>query len=301
MSHAGSQRATRLVSAGVPITDAFQAVVEEIIDNGPADFDTLNKRVQVAMFLKEKRILSAGWRTWDDFTRDILDQISGVDEEAVPTLSFIQDKWSVIEFTKGKAYLAIPRANVTYTVWDEETRLKRDTDARKQMDVRRLKGDVQQLLDRYDWDEPDRVQLKRNITSLSNMERRLGGVFTDVEDDDDEPVRRVRSPQPKPEVVRGEAEWQRLTGCKMRYPVKELTGELTRMMAPGAEVTLTKMTEVVNNRIRHIELHLSEPLGIVTSGTVLQALQGKNGEQGLVGEGVVERLEGVRPTTFRRL
>jgi hypothetical protein len=302
MSHAGSQRATRLVSAGVPITDAFQAVVEEIIDNGPADFDTLNKRVQTAMFLKEKRILSAGWRTWDDFTRDILDQISGVDEEAVPTLSFIQGRWSLIEFTKGKAYMAIPRANIMYTVWDEETRLKRDADARMQMDVKRLRGDVQQLVDRYDWPEADRTQLKRNITSLHNIERRLGGVFTvPDEDDDDEPVRRTRVSQPKPEVVRGEAEWQRLTGCKMRYPVKELTGELAEQMAPGAEITLTKMTEIVNNRIRHIELHLSEPLGIVTSGTVLQALQGKNGEQGLVGDGVVERLEGVRPTTFRRL
>jgi hypothetical protein len=194
MSHAGSQRATRLVSAGVPITDAFQAVVEEIIDNGPADFDTLNKRVQTAMFLKEKRILSAGWRTWEDFTHDILDQISGVDSEAVPTLVEIQGKWSAIEFTKGVAYQAIPRANVTYMVWDEATRLRRDTDARKQMDVKRLKGEVQQLLDRYDWDESDRTQLKRNISSLGNMERRLNG-FAPVGEDDEVPEGAVKAPR----------------------------------------------------------------------------------------------------------
>ena len=83
--------------------------------------------------------------------------------------------------------------------------------------------------------------------------------------------------------------------------MKEITGELATMMSVGKEITLTKMTELVNNRIRHIELHLDKPLGIVTSGTVLQALQGKNGAQGLVGDGVLERLEGVRPTSFRRL
>lgn len=195
MSHAGSQRATRLVSAGVPITDAFQAVVEEIIDNGPADFDTLNKRVQTAMFLKEKRILSAGWRTWDGFTHDILDQISGVDEESVPTLSKIQGLWSVIGFTKGQAYLALPKADIYYTVWDEETRLKRDTDARKQMDVKRLRGEVQLLLDRYDWDDDFRTQLKRNVGSFTSMEKRLSGAVS--ENDDDEMPERgsVRSPR----------------------------------------------------------------------------------------------------------
>lgn len=302
MSHAGNQRVTRLVSAGVPITDAFQAVVEEIIDNGPANFDTLNKRVQSAMFLKEKRILSAGWRTWDDFTRDILDQISGADDESVPTLANVQGKWSAIEFTRGVTYTAIPKAGITYTVWDEETRLKRDTDARKQMDIRRLRGEVQQLIDRYDWDESDRTQLKRNVGSLSSMEKRLGN-GTPAPQDDDEPEvqRRVRVPQPKPEIVRGEAEWQRLTGCNMRYPVKELTIELATMMSSDREITLAKMAELVNNRIRHIELHLDQPLGTVTSGTVLQALQGKNGAGGLIGDGVLERLEGVKPTTFRRL
>ena len=301
MSHAGNQRVTRLVSAGVPITDAFQAVVEEIIDNGPTDFDTLNKRVQAAMFLKEKRILSAGWRTWDDFTRDILDQITGSDEEAVPTLEKIQGLWTAPQFTRGVSYIAIPKAGVTYTVWDEATRLKRDMDTRMQMDVKRLRGEVQQLLDRYEWDASDRTQLLGNVTRFKNIERRLGGdtLVVEKDDDDEEPRRRV--PQPKPEVVRGEAEWQRLTGCEMRYPVKEITGELATMMSVGKEITLTKMTELVNNRIRHIELHLDKPLGIVTSGTVLQALQGKNGAQGLVGDGVLQRLEGVRPTAFRRL
>lgn len=298
MSHAGNQRVTRLVSAGVPITDAFQAVVEEIIDNGPADFDTLNKRVQAAMFLKEKRILSAGWRTWDDFTRDILDQITGSDEEAVPTLEKIQGLWTAPQFTRGVSYIAIPKAGVTYTVWDETTRLKRDTEARMRMDVKRLRGDVQQLLDRYDWDANDRTQLLGNVTRFKNIERRLGGAPV-AEDEPQERLTRVA--QPKPDVVRGEPEWQRLTGCQMRYPVKEITIELATMMAVGREITLAKMAELVNNRIKHIELHLDEQLGTVTSGTVLQALTGKDGHGGLVGEGVVERLEGVRPTTFRRL
>ena len=142
-----SQRLVRLVGAGVPITDAFQAVVEEIIDNGPADFETLNKRVQNAMYLKEKRILSAGWRTWQDFTRDIVDQISGVDADAVPTLVQVQGKWTALEFTRGVPYIAIPQAKITYTVWDEETRLARDLDARDEMTTVRLHSDVQRQLE----------------------------------------------------------------------------------------------------------------------------------------------------------
>jgi hypothetical protein len=250
------------------------------------------------MFLKEKRILSAGWRTWDGFTKDILDQISGVDDEAVPTLAEVQGKWSAIEFTRGVPYLAIPKAGVTYTVWDEATRLKRDTDARMQMDIKRLKGDAQAFLDRYP-DAGDTIEshLKNIIGRYTTTERIISGVDVDEEREE----RRVRVPQPKPEVVRGEPEWQRLTGCTMRYPVKDITIELATQMRPDAEITLAKMAELVNNRIKHIELHLPEPLKTVTSGTVLQALQGKNGRQGLIGDGVLERLEGVKPTTFRRL
>jgi hypothetical protein len=295
-----SQRLVRLVGVGVPLTDAFQAVVEEIIDNGPADFGTLNKRVQSAMYLKEKRILSAGWRTWSDFTRDILDQISGVDEDAVPTLAQVQGKWSAIEFTRGVAYVAIPQAGITYTVWDEETRLKRDADARMQMDVRRVKGEVQAIIDRYSTGDVIDSHLKNVVGRLTSVDKVLSGALPESEDE--EPPRRVvRVPQPKPDVVRGEAEWQRLTGCEMRYPVKDVTIELAKMMNPGAEITLPKMAQLVNNRINHIELHLPEPLGKITSGTVLQALQGKDGHGGLVGEKVIERLEGTRPTTFRRL
>jgi hypothetical protein len=299
-----SQRLVRLVGVGVPITDAFQAVVEEIIDNGPANFDTLNKRVQSAMYLKEKRILSAGWRTWPDFTRDILDQISGVDSDAVPTLQETQGKWAAIEFTRGVAYTAIPnenpKARVTYTVWDEETRLKRDTDARMQMDVRRVKGEVQAIIDRYSAGDVIDSHLKNVVGRLTSVDKVLSGTLPDTEDD--EPPRRVvRVPQPKPDVVRGEAEWQRLTGCQMRYPVKDVTIELATMMSRGSEITLPKMAQLVNNRINHIELHLPEPLGKITSGTVLQALQGKDGHGGLVGDKVIERLEGTRPTTFRRL
>jgi hypothetical protein len=142
-----SQRVLRLTGVGVPITDAFQAVVEEIIDNGPADFDTLSKRIQSAMYLKEKKILSAGWRTWDDFARDIIDQISGVDSDAVPTLMKIQGKWTAIEFTKGVSYAAIPKADISYTVWDEETRHERDIDARDEMETVRLYADVQRHLE----------------------------------------------------------------------------------------------------------------------------------------------------------
>jgi hypothetical protein len=188
-----SQRVLRLVGAGVPLTDAFQAVVEEIIDNGPADFDTLTKRVQAAMYLKENRILSAGWRTWEDFTRDIVDQISGVDDDAVPTLMHIQGKWSAIEFTRGVPYKAIPKANVTYTVWDEETRHKRDLDARMQMDYRRVQQEIQALLDRYpDADEDEiRIRTKRAITSFANIVKFLNGAtVADTDDDDYDPPKR---------------------------------------------------------------------------------------------------------------
>jgi hypothetical protein len=146
-----SQRVLRLTGVGVPITDAFRAVVEEIIDNGPADFDTLNKRVQSAMYLKEKRILSGAWRTWEDFTRDIVAQISGGtpgdNASAKRTLMLIADKYSAIEFTRGAEYVAIDQPRITYTVWDEETRHERDLDARDEMETVRLHSDVQRHLE----------------------------------------------------------------------------------------------------------------------------------------------------------
>lgn len=170
-----SQRVQRLVSAGVPLTDAFRAVMEEIIDNGPADLDTLTKCVEDVLRYKETRILNVAWPTWSDFTQDVVDQISGVDDDAKPTLMLVQGKYSALEFTHGAEYVAIDKPRITYTVWDEETRLKRDLDARMQMDLVRVKGDIQTLYDRYPGAEI-RDQLKRTINEFSSLVRSLNGV-----------------------------------------------------------------------------------------------------------------------------
>lgn len=146
-----SQRVLRLTGVGVSLTDAFQAVVEEVVDNGPADLDTLSKRVQSVMYLKEKKILSGAWREWIDFTRDIVAQISGGtpgdSESAKRTLTLIAGKYSAVEFTYGAEYVAIDTPRITYTVWDEETRHARDLDARDEMEAVRLHADVQRHLE----------------------------------------------------------------------------------------------------------------------------------------------------------
>jgi hypothetical protein len=175
-----SQRVVRLVSAGVPISDAFQAAVEEIIDNGSADFDGLAKRIEEVMRFKETRLIrEAAWRTWADFAADIVNQLL-----EVGTVIFINDKYYAPEFVRGVEYSAIPNANpkVVYTVWDEVTRLKRDADARKLMAVRRVKSEVAGLLDLFDWEDDECMQLKRSVGSFTNMEKRLNGPPSAVAD-----------------------------------------------------------------------------------------------------------------------
>lgn len=141
-----SQRVVRLVSAGVPISDAFQAAVEEIIDNGSASFDGLAKRIEEVMRFKETRLIrEAAWRTWADFAADIVNQLL-----EVGTITFINDKYYAPEFVRGTEYAAIPNANpkVVYTVWDEKTRTQRDRDAMDLMDAVRIYADIEKVLDR---------------------------------------------------------------------------------------------------------------------------------------------------------
>jgi hypothetical protein len=142
-----SQRVVRLVSAGIPLSSAFQAAVEEIIDSGgSAPFENIQRRVEEVMRFKENRIIrEAGWRTWTDFTKDITEQLLDIN-----TLSYINGRYYAPEFVKGAEYSAIPTANpkVMFAVWDEATRTQRDADARDLMDAVRIYADIEKLLDR---------------------------------------------------------------------------------------------------------------------------------------------------------
>lgn len=136
-----SQRLVRLIGngatgGGLPLPVAFGAVVQELLDNGPADRETLTELVRDALAYKEKRILSAAWRTWEDFTRDILGQLcsAGVIEQVGNSSFYHLPRW----FVPGQRYMVIPVKDIGITVWDKEVRAQRERNAALRLEVRRL-------------------------------------------------------------------------------------------------------------------------------------------------------------------
>lgn len=56
----------------IPLPDAFSAAVNELLARDDADFRKLNHIISDALRYKEDRIMAAAWRSWTQFTRDIL-------------------------------------------------------------------------------------------------------------------------------------------------------------------------------------------------------------------------------------
>jgi hypothetical protein len=135
---------------GLPLPLAFGTVVEHLLDHHSATFDELEKLLAQWLAFKETRILSTAWRTWADFTHDILDQISGVDDDAVPIL-FERDGHYYVDagFKSGVEYVAIKQTKTMFTVYNAADRIRRDKEARIRMDLKGGNADLHARLDKY--------------------------------------------------------------------------------------------------------------------------------------------------------
>lgn len=85
----------------IPLPDAFSAVVNYLIDHGSADMRKLTVLVSDALAYKEERIMAAAWRSWEQFTRDIL--------AVLDTMNLVKEnqyaQWELTSgFTQGNTY-----------------------------------------------------------------------------------------------------------------------------------------------------------------------------------------------------
>jgi hypothetical protein len=137
---AGGQRMMRLIGdggGGIPLSEAFGAVAEYILDHDSARYGELVKLLMSRLALKEERILSSAWRTWEDFTTDILDQMSNVDDDARPILMNINGQYLLgAGFIPGQWYSMFRDLDIGFKVHTKEERERRDRNARHLMIVR---------------------------------------------------------------------------------------------------------------------------------------------------------------------
>jgi hypothetical protein len=128
------QRLLRLTSGGIPLPDAFGAVMTRLIDDGPQNRESLTRILFDTLHYKRKRILST-WDSWEDFSRDVLAQLTdarlaGSDGKE---LYFLRPDTEM-----GVRYDVIPEAKIGITLWDEKSRKTRDASSVLRMEVRRL-------------------------------------------------------------------------------------------------------------------------------------------------------------------
>lgn len=126
---AGESRVARLIGdgnvtgGGLPLPVAFTAVTEFLLDNGEASFMSLSDVVRTALAFKEKRVLSTAWRSWDDFTRDILAQLS---DTRVITECDGADGYMAYrvrkDFVPGRRHVVIPSAGIGFVAREKDDR-----------------------------------------------------------------------------------------------------------------------------------------------------------------------------------
>lgn len=129
-----SQRLLRLTSGGIPLPDAFGAVMTQLIDSGPQSREALTRTLFDTLHYKRKRILST-WDSWEDFSRDILAQLA----DARLVTSDREELYFLYPDTEmGIRYNIIGEAKIGITLWDEKSRKTRDASSVLRMEVRRL-------------------------------------------------------------------------------------------------------------------------------------------------------------------
>lgn len=138
---ADAQRVLRLIGdgspssgGGLPLPDAFTAITEHILDEGPADLGTLTRVIREALHYKEKRILQTAWRSWIDFTRDVTEQLrdAGV-------LDGNSDTYRIAAgYVPGRRHVVIPQKDIGFTAREEKDRQRREADAVFRTELRAL-------------------------------------------------------------------------------------------------------------------------------------------------------------------
>lgn len=121
---------------GLPLPDAFSAIVTELMDHGAMSFESLAGLMKSVMSFKEKRVLSI-WITWEEFTRDITDQLRDMN-----LVTESGGKYSLMPgFVSGQRYVVIPEADIGITVWDSRTRAERDANTMMRQEIRKMMSD----------------------------------------------------------------------------------------------------------------------------------------------------------------
>lgn len=163
----GGQRMTRLIGdggGGIPLSDAFGAVAEYLLDHGSVRYGELVKLLMDRLALKEERILSSAWRTWEDFTTDILDQMSNVDDDARPVLMNINGLYLLGPgFMPGERYRMFSNLDIGFEVHTKEERERRDRNAQYLMLVRGVLAEHDRLRKVIDETDDESVRTDLNL------------------------------------------------------------------------------------------------------------------------------------------
>ena len=120
---------------GLPLPDAFTAVLQELLDNGPGNDETMVKVIRNALSYKEKRVLVT-WTTWEDFARDVLAQLqeAGFIE---PTLG----KWYLgTRFVLRERMVVIPEKNIGVIIYPPEERKQLNAVTKVKLELRRTEA-----------------------------------------------------------------------------------------------------------------------------------------------------------------
>lgn len=106
----------------IPLPDAFNTVVNELLDYGSADFRRLNHLISDVLKYKENRIMAAAWRTWPQFTHDVLTCLSS-------DMNLIKDneyEWVLTEKFVPDYKFTIPGTDIPVVGRKYEDRIRRE-------------------------------------------------------------------------------------------------------------------------------------------------------------------------------
>lgn len=153
---------------GLPLPDAFTAVLQELLDHGPATTSLLTELMIDTLSYKTKRVM-ATWKSWDDFTADILDQLAdtGLITWAEDDIAVPDRRWQLTEkFTPGTRQVIIPEAGIGVIVRTQAERARVNALSRVLVDARALESRVAQLRSPSEHVQLAQVHLGKAVTAL---------------------------------------------------------------------------------------------------------------------------------------
>lgn len=164
---------------GLPLPLVFSAVVQRLLDTGPANTEQLQETVTASLKFKEDRVVQV-WRSWPRFTRAILDQLA--DDEVI---EHVGEGWWRLRagFTPGKRYAVMGEWGMSITVYDRETRAMHEEHAKVRLLAREFAerlnrlGEVGQRYGAVAERWAHETALPGDVDSFDTPERRKTGSF----------------------------------------------------------------------------------------------------------------------------